>query len=387
MTGPPSAIAIRSSTDTPRVLDSIELAAVGDVLLHVPVHNAARQAGGYDRLFASVRDSLSAADITFANLETPIAPLTGGPSKPFVFNSPPSVLGALKRAGIDVVSYANNHVYDQGRAGLIETLQHLEASKLEVVGAGRTCQAATQARMLESGTFWVAFIGAAMHFNGNALNAGADQPCAARFDEDTIIASTRAARAAGADLVVLSVHWGAEYQTVPASQDVELAHRLVEAGVDIILGHHPHVLQPVEVFETSDGRQTIIAYSLGNFISNQSYLYTRDAHRNNDGNKRDGLLLRVRVERVDDGKRVYTRLAGLSAQPLWTHNNYLEMLRRPVPRWIHVVDINEALRELDLRVGPERVRGETKRERALLRTRRYQISRVVGSDVLQKVAD
>src|SRR6185312_4192234 len=99
----------------------------------------------------------------------------------------------------------------------------------------------------------VAFIGATKVFNSN-LNQGPEEPCAFLLDEAIVAEEVRAARAEGADLVILSVHWGVEYETAPRQQEIDQAHRLLDAGVDVLLGHHPHVLQPIEVYEARDGR-------------------------------------------------------------------------------------------------------------------------------------
>lgn len=397
----PVSTAVRED-DAFRVLDSVSLVAGGDVLLHVSVQASAAWAnqtdasgasvnhGGYDVLLSDVAQRFRSADIAFVNLETPVAPRSGASPRPFVFNAPASVPGALEAAGIDVVSVANNHVYDQGRRGLLETLEHLDETSLEVIGAGSTCPEARRPALREVRSLKVAFIGTSEHFNAHNLNGAEDDPCAFELDEAAVVAQVRAARAAGADLVVLSVHWGAEYQTQPAERTVELAHRLLEQGVDVILGHHPHVLQPVEAYLTSDGRETLVAYSLGNLISNQAYDYHPRLHEVAKAHTRDGMLLQLRALKVMEHGRTRIRLAGVQAVPLWTTNDYLLQLRQPGPRFIRVAPIDELTRDLTQASAPMRTsRQERERERWLevLDRRRYEVEKIVGRDVVSRPPD
>lgn len=380
----------------PTILATARLAAVGDLLMHETVKNsaaAANQKGpdggslnheGYDALFEGVADALREADLVFANLETPIAPTTNKGSRPFVFNAPPALLPALQGIGVGLVSFANNHVYDQGLAGFLETLDVLEAAGLPQVGAGKTCPEAEKAKILEVQGIRIAFIGATRLFNENE-NRGRNHPCAFLLDETIALREAKAAREAGAELVVLSAHWGIEYSTAPREQEVALAHRLLDGGFDAILGHHPHVLQPLEVYETQDGRLTFVAYSLGNFISNQSRTFVQGVHPDKMGNPRDGVILRFSAVRKDYGGEIRTEWADLVAEPVWTENNALARQRdkklAPRVRVIHVDRRLDALRE---EVGA--VSGEEslplQKEIEALESRRQQAGRILGEDFL-----
>lgn len=386
-----------SENSSRRPVDSIEIAATGDVLLHVPVQVSATLAdrkrggesvnhGGYDVVFSHVADELRRADIAFANLETPLAPDTGHASIPFVFNAPKEVGGALEAAGIDVISFANNHVYDQKRAGLVETLDHLEETELRVAGAGRTCPDAYAPRWVEVRTFRVAFLAATQYFNANDLNKAEDEPCVAALDEERILDAVAGARRDGADVIVLSVHWGAEYHTEPSAEIREMAHRFVDGGVDVILGHHPHVLQPVEAVRAADGRDALIAYSLGNFVSNQAYDYVPSLHPVRKANTRDGAIVRFRVARVLEGAgrdaRMKLELTGVRAIPLWTHNDYLLQITEPGPRYIRVFRLADVLADLESQVGPPRQRARTRWSPEVFRRRQYEVARILGRDVV-----
>lgn len=306
--------------------------AVGDIMMHGMVkktaadHADATNHEGYDVLWQAVAPHLAAADIAFGNLETPIAPDHHRGVRQMVFNADPVVLDSLLHAGVDVVSFANNHVYDQGRDGLQETVERLAAHELAFIGAGLTCAEAQAPVLLDANGISVAFIGSTDLYN-DALNAAEDAPCAATFDPEWVLASAAAAREQGAEIVIVSVHWGVEYATGPLAEHIEAAHTLIDGGVDVVLGHHPHVLQPLEVRQAPDGRMGLIAYSLGNFVSNQSAWWVPGMHSAAAGNPRDGLLLSFDLVRKDYGRGPggttlqRTELANVRTVPLWTRNN------------------------------------------------------------------
>lgn len=319
-----------------RELASATIVAVGDLMMHGQVR-ATAEAHGWPTVWAGVTPLFEAADLAFLNLESPVAPDHRRVVKQMVFDSDPEVLDALWASGVDLLSFANNHVYDQGRAGFLETVERLERHPIEFLGAGRTCAEARKARILDANGIRIAFVGATDHYNDD-LNAGEDEPCAATLspraevtlggaNEAWVLEEARAARAAGAELVVLSVHWGLEYKTSPEAGVVAAARRLVDGGVDVVLGHHPHVAQPVEVRETPDGRLAVVVYSLGNFVSGQAPRYVPGVHAPAGGNPRDGLLVSFRAVRRDygraegGGRLVRTEVADLEVVPLFTAND------------------------------------------------------------------
>ncbi len=389
-----------------RVLARATLGAVGDVLMHEAVKRSAETYGrggpdsGYGWLYAPIADLLSAPDLTFANLETPIAPAAGAGTREYVFNAPPDAAAALRDAGVDVVSVANNHAFDQGRAGFEETLRRVEAAGLKAVGAGPADRPAGPV-MASAGGLSIAFLGWAQFFNqdGNACpaaKAGA-APClqAAQLDRQRAIEAVRAA-AAQADAVVVSLHWGVEYEPQPRAEDVELAHALADAGALVVLGHHPHVLQPVELYRRADGRTAVIAYSLGNFVSNQSRRYVHGVTPEKVAATRDGILLRVALARRDYGRGVVrVEVDGADALPLWTENDTAELDPKAAPGRrpaIRVVAVDRALAEVraELARFPDPVPPESqqrwvalRRREALLASRRAAVGAVVGEDLLR----
>lgn len=299
----------------------MELAAVGDILMHQDVKAAGALApGGLQDLWSEVVPELRKADIAFANLETPIAPGTGRPGRPMVFNAPADLPGALKASGFTIVATANNHAFDQGPKGLQETLERLDQAGLVAVGSGADRARAEAPRILEVKGLRIAFLAFTDVFNVD-LNARADRPWVRAMDPEEAARAVRAARAQ-ADAVVVSVHWGAEYLHTPLARQRAVAKALAEAGADLVLGHHPHVLQPVEVLE-SGGHRTVVAYSLGNFISNQDRMYRADLFPVAGGDSRDGVLFRCRLVGLPnpDGTRS-VRVENVLCEPLWTRNNW-----------------------------------------------------------------
>jgi poly-gamma-glutamate synthesis protein (capsule biosynthesis protein) len=375
----------------PKVVARARVVAGGDVLPHTNVKHAAAAFaragvphGGWPGLLEPVREIVAGADVAFANLETPVAPDHDRGTRSMVFNAPQELLDGLVDVGFDVVSFANNHVYDQGRAGLVETLDRLDASPLEHVGAGRTCAEARRARLVPAGGLTVAWIGSTRLFN-QRLNTSAEAPCAWELDVDAAIAEARAARAAGADAVVLSVHWGREYHVEPDASEVEAAHRLVDGGFDVILGHHPHVLQPIELRDTPDGRVALIAYSLGNLVSNQAYDYRFGVHPHERGRTRDSVLLAFSFVKKDYGPgtapRTVVELAHVEAIPVWTDSDANGRVTAPAPT-IRVVPIGPTLdaahAALDAEADPA-ARLALQRRIELLRVRWWSVEQVVGS--------
>jgi poly-gamma-glutamate synthesis protein (capsule biosynthesis protein) len=250
-----------------------------------------------------------------ANLETPIAPKTGKPGIPFCFNAPAELATALRETGIGLVFAANNHMYDQGIKGLQETIDFLLANNVLQAGCGMSREEALAPKIIElGGGIKVAILARTDIFNNN-LNQRQDRPWVAALDLDTDEKIIKDARQR-ADAVIVGVHWGVEYTAQPNQRQRDAARRLVAAGADVIVGHHPHVLQPFEWVE-SGGRRGAVAFSLGNFLSNQDRMYNPSRQPLSGGDSRDGGMLWVSLKKD---------LAGAleidaRAEPIWTDNN------------------------------------------------------------------
>ena len=325
----------------PHELARVTFAVAGDVIPHDPVRAAAAAGGegvqGWTALFNDVSDVFRSADFGFVNMETPVAPAHSHGSKPFMFDAPVALPEALKASGIKIVSFANNHVMDQGWAGFGETRDHLREVGLLFVGTADNAQQTFQPVIVEANGIKVGWLGMTRWLNGNRNPDKDDQPHVNFFpypgeangapgaDEAQVLAAIKSARAQ-CDLLVVSIHWGIEYAAAPRPDDVELAHKMLDAGASVIVGHHPHVLQPVETYRTADGRNTVIFYSLGNFLSNQSRTYVDGLMPDKDGDPRDsmiGLFSAVREDYGPAGIRV--ELGHVGIMPVWGENNRNEL--------------------------------------------------------------
>ncbi|MFZ0743138.1 MAG: CapA family protein [Terracidiphilus sp.] len=351
----------------PHQVAQVSFAIAGDVIPHEAVRAAAAADGegvqGWTALFSDVADVFQDADFGFVNMETPVAPAHSHGSKPFLFDAPVALPEALKASGIKIVSFANNHVMDQGWPGFAETREHLRDIGLQFVGTSDTAATAWQPVIVEANGIKVGWLGMTRWLNGNRNPDSPDQPHVNFFpypgesnsapgaDEAQVLAAVKAARAQ-CDFLVISIHWGIEYATAPRPEDVEVAHKMLDAGASVIVGHHPHVLQPVETYRTPDGRSTVIFYSLGNFLSNQSRTYVDGLMPDKDGDPRDemiGLFSAVRQDYGPAGVRV--ELGHVGILPMWEENNRNDiaagLTKTPV---IHPVLIDREIPRLQARL-------------------------------------
>jgi poly-gamma-glutamate synthesis protein (capsule biosynthesis protein) len=326
----------------PHDLAQVSFAVAGDVIPHDAVRAAAAAAlaagdstnsQGWGALLSDVSDVFKKADFGFVNLETPVAPAHSHGSKPFMFDAPIALLEGLKANGIKIVSFANNHVMDQGWPGFTETREHLRDQGLLFVGSGDTVLQQWLPVFTEANGIKVGWLGMTRWLNGNRNPDKDDQPHVNFFpypgesggapgaDEAQVLEAVKAARAQ-CDFLVVSIHWGIEYATAPRPEDVDMAHKMLEAGASVIVGHHPHVLQAVETYKTQDGRNTVIFYSLGNFLSNQSRTYVDGLMPDKEGDPRDSMIALFSAIRKDYGPAgVRVELGHVGILPVWGENN------------------------------------------------------------------
>ena len=210
----------------------------------------------------AVRHLLSAADIAVANFENPAPDDPKYHTQGTVFSADPRLISGLKRAGIDVVSIANNHIGDAGKAGILQTIANLDRYGLKHAGAGRNAAAAHKPAIIDVGGIRVAIL--AYDTIAKYYTAGASTAGSARLTAAGVKADVKAARAAGADVVIVYPHWGTEYDPTPFPAQQRLAHAVIDAGADMIIGNHAHWVGAMEVYK---GRP--IWYALGNFVFDQ----------------------------------------------------------------------------------------------------------------------
>lgn len=348
-----------------RAPDTLSVSFVGDIIMHIPVKTCARlndlpsekegvsaNNAGFDYLFERIAPRLLAVDIALGNLEFPVA--APFESKPYVFNCRPEVLGALKKAGISLVTIANNHILDQNSPGALETLDHLKSAEISFIGGGATSEEAAAGFVFEKSGIRVGFIACTGVINTAFPGANGAFHLNNFYKKERIYQQIDAIKPR-ADFIIMTVHAGAEYVTGPLSADAALMREYCERGVDLVVGHHPHVLQRVERFTAADGRACHIFYSMGNFISNQSSEHSLSAGA--ALSTRDSAIVTLRLERVKTGLA-----ARYEVVPIRTVNEVARHASGRYYRSIRPVAIADELRSL----GPDETAGENARS---LRTR------------------
>ncbi|MDZ5472737.1 CapA family protein [Bacillus sp. 31A1R] len=252
---------------------NITLGAIGDILIHDRVYMDAKKQKGYDfnPMFQHVHSILGQPDLLLANQETVLGGTQLGLSGYPMFNSPQQVGDALVHAGVDIVSTANNHSLDKGEKGLVTSLNYLDKIGLYHVGTFRNPKEQETLTVLHKNGFKVAYLSYTYGTNGIPVPKGKDY-LVNLIDKKKMKKEIKRAKDE-ADVVVMSLHWGNEYQRFPTDEQKELGHFLINEGVDVLFGHHPHVLQPMEWVKADDGRTGFIVYSLGNFLSGQMWDY------------------------------------------------------------------------------------------------------------------
>jgi poly-gamma-glutamate synthesis protein (capsule biosynthesis protein) len=249
-------------------------------------------------MFDGVASHISAADLAICHLETPVGPPAGPFSGYPRFSVPPQVVDALRDSGFDTCSTASNHTLDAGEAGAYRTLDVLDAAGLRHAGSHRSAVEQQTVTLLGVGGARVAHLSYTFGLNGLPRPAGKAW-IANLIDPDAILGEARRARSAGADIVIVSLHWGNEYNHNPSPAQVSLARRLLAAPeIDLILGSHSHVVQP---FEETNGEWVV--YGMGNFIARQSDAFPA---------RREGVMPRFTFTEQTTGRWVVTKVEAVA---------------------------------------------------------------------------
>lgn len=276
-------------------IDTIWISAVGDLMCHGgQLEDARNSDGSYDftHMFSLIKPMISEVDLAFANFETVLAgadkKFTGYPT----FNSPDEFAYAIKNAGFDVLTTANNHCLDRGFQGLSRTINVLEELGFYRTGTFSTEEESNQILIINVKGIRLAVL--AYTYGTNGINPPSDKKFSVAYINTTKMKEDIiGAKKLGVDKVIVCIHWGEEYQRYPNSTQKKIATELFENGADIIFGSHPHVIQPMEVKtvvdENGKEKKVFIIYSMGNFISNQRKKYTDS-----------GVIVRLRL--IKNGK-------------------------------------------------------------------------------------
>jgi len=335
-------------TQPPVVKEStFTLSATGDILMHMPVINYYSSGSSYnfDGAFSYLKEYAAKADYAIANLETTLAGLDNGykysgyPN----FNCPDAIVDGLKNAGFDMLLTANNHSYDTRTVGLTRTQEVIADRALGYLGTQVDADALDY-QLVEQNGITLGLMCYTYENNSDpnvkAPNdhtmSSADAPLMCTFDYSNlpvfyseVEAYITEMKALGAEAVVMFIHWGNEYQTKQNSTQSAIAQKLCDLGIDVIIGGHPHVIQPVELLTSTvdEGHKTVCLYSMGNALSNQR----RQNMNLNTGHTEDGILFSVTFAKYSDGTVI---LESADALPLWVTGNYRIMpLDKSVENW------------------------------------------------------
>lgn len=269
----------------------VSLSFIGDLLMHT----AERKSGydeetntyEFDSFFNDIKGFFNGRDYIVGSFETPISEeksdnlYSGYPA----FKSPPKFIEAIKNAGINALVTSNNHVLDQGSKGAIKTMDWIEKYNIPYTGTYKT-QEDRQTKpvlFLEKNNIKIAL----MNYT-QMTNMGSSMPYIVNYiDMEKIKKDIEFAKASSADTIIVWLHFGNEYQRQPGEYQKKITQDVAKLGADIIIGSHPHVIQPMDVLDI-DGRKVFVAYSLGNFISNQYWRYSTD-----------GMILNIELEKKD----------------------------------------------------------------------------------------
>ncbi len=302
-----------STTDTPsknKKPATLRISAVGDIMFHGPQVTYAETADGYDfwDSFELIAPYIERADFSVGNYETTSTPDSYEYAGYPMFNTPPAAIDAIKQAGFDALSTANNHCIDTRLEGIGSTIDQIRARDLAQFGTHK--EANEPIETVEVNGISIALLSYTYGFNGmeQVLSDEEYEIMVEPLDPEAIEADITKAKEDGAELVIVYPHWGIEYQRWPSDEQMNLAKNMVDWGADLVLGSHPHVVQPQEWITAKDGRVAYVIYSMGNFISGQRLEYNEDIH------VEQSLVLDIMVERDKEGK---VAVKSVDAIPIW----------------------------------------------------------------------
>jgi poly-gamma-glutamate synthesis protein (capsule biosynthesis protein) len=273
--------------------NAITLIFAGDVMQHSTQFNGALGADGvydFEPCFKFIKDEILSADLAVANLEVPLAgkPYSGYPA----FSAPDEIATELKKTGFDVLVTANNHSCDRGGKGVERTINVLDRAGIKHTGMFRNKEerAEKYPLIITVKNFKIAILNCTYSTNGMSANP----MLVNMIDSAQIIKDIETAQLASPDIIIAFMHWGNEYERYPSNEQKRLTDMFFHYGVNLVIGAHPHVIQPMEKHYSATGRcDKLVAYSLGNFVSNQPF-------KNTDG----GAVLKISMEKDETGVRI-----------------------------------------------------------------------------------
>lgn len=297
----------------------ISLVAIGDIMCHNSQFKDAYKEGTYDfsYVFTDIKTYIENADIAIGNLETTFAGSKKGYSGYPQFNTPETLAYNLKDIGIDVLTTTNNHCLDSGYNGIESTIDFLDQAEIAHTGTFKSPEDQNTILFKEVNGIKIAFLAYTYGTNGIPIPKGKEY-CVNLINKEFILSQLDLAKKGNPDIICISMHWGVEYQRHPNDEQLDLTDFLFNNGVDIILGSHPHVLQPFEKREITleDGtkKDGFVIYSLGNFMAAQ-----------NKENTRNSIILNLGITKHVDTNKI--TIDDISYVPIYmysypTYNNY-----------------------------------------------------------------
>ena len=323
--------------ETPIIEDKhISMSVIGDIMCHNSQYTDAYVASSdtydFSYVFEDIKQYIGPADIAIGNIETTFAGKERGYSNYPTFNSPEQLATNLKDLGIDVLCTANNHSLDKGYSGLTSTLKFLDDAGISHMGTYDSAESQNEILIKDVNGIKIAFL--AYTYGTNGIPVPKNNPyCINLIDKDLILKHLELAKEQEPDLICVNMHWGLEYKTKQNSEQEELADFLFTNGVDIILGSHPHVLQPMEkktiTLEDGSTKDCFVIYSLGNFISGQ-----------NQDNTRNSVILNI--ECTKSGETNKTTIDSVSYVPIYMYKSSSGKTKR-----YKVLDIEKSIEDYE----------------------------------------
>lgn len=331
--------------EEPKITNATIL-ATGDIMFHMPQTRAAFNSGSktynFEDNFKYVKKHIESADLAVANFETVIAgegiEYSGFPN----FNSPIDTLSAIKDAGFHILTTANNHCLDQGKKGLINTIDAIEEKGMKNIGTYKVPN--TPIMVEEINEIKLGLLSYTYGFNGMEYTLTEEERkyMISEINEDKIKKDIEKAKALDVDIVAVFIHWGNEYHQEPSDEQKQLGKKMVEWGANIIFGSHPHVIQKSEIINYG-GMDNFIIYSMGNFLSNQ-----RKESMNNKYTE-DGIMVKIELEK--DFIKGKTIIKNIDYIPTWVRrykaSNRLKYEILPIQEFLEDETLFNSLREME----------------------------------------
>ena len=329
-----------SSVESETVEEKVEpinftMTAIGDTLCHNTqywdAYNSSTKQYDFSYVYDDIKDYTSSADITIGSLETTFAGEDRGYSNYPVFNSPDSLATALKDIGVDVISLAGNHALDYGYSGICRTIDVLDNVGISHLGTYKSAEDQDKILIKDVKGVKIAFIN--YTYGTNGIPVPSDKPyCLNLIDKDLISKQIKQAKEQNVDMIVACMHWGTEYKTSANDEQKELADFLFKSGVDIILGNHPHVLEPMEkktiTLDNGSTKDVFVVYALGNFTADQRAEITRDS-----------AILNLDITKDSDGKILINKVSYV---PIYMYKNSASKVHK-----FKILDIEKSIANYD----------------------------------------